>query len=102
MYSAPGLVSLMQSWVGSGRASVMVQSSRLHLDLTCDTNLDSLYDTDCFHHLTKPPTAVSIRGVSGGEIGGILVGAVIILLLFLLVVVIVLKKWRPKVIRRLV
>ena len=80
----------------------MVQSSRLHLDPTCDTNLDSLYDTDCFHRLTKPPSAVSIRGVSGGEIGGILVGAVIILLLLILVVVIVLKKWRPKVIRRLV
>ena len=83
----------------------MVQSSRLQLDPTCDTNLDSLYDTDCFHRLTKPvkpPTAASIRGVSGGEIGGILVGAVIILLLLVLVVVIVLKKWRPKVIRRLV
>ena len=101
-YSAPGLVSLMQSWVGSGRASIMVQSSRLHLDPTCDIQLDSLYDTDCLHNPTKPPTAapVNSRGVSSGEIGGILVGLVIILLLLVLVVVIILKKWRPKVIRR--
>ena len=82
----------------------MVQSSRLHLDSTCDTNLDSLYDTDCLHSPTKPPTAVPFtsHGVSGGEIGGIVVGLVIILLLLTLVVVIILKKWRPKVIRRFV
>ena len=46
-YSAPGLVSLMQSWVGSGRASIMVQSSRLHLDQTCDAYLDTLQSPDC-------------------------------------------------------
>ena len=46
-YSAPGLVSLMQSWVGSSRASIMVQSSHLHLDPTCDTYLDTLQSPDC-------------------------------------------------------
>ena len=103
-YSATGLVSLMQSWVGSGKASIMVQSSRLNLDPTCDTNLDSLYDTDCLYSPIKPPTAAPFNshGVSGGEIAGIVVGLVIILLLVTLVVVIILKKWRPKVIRRLV
>ena len=103
-YSAPGLVSLMQSWVDSGRASIMVRSSRLTLDPTCDTNLDSLYDTDCLYSPTKPPTAAPFNrhGVSAGEIAGILIGVVIILLLIALVVVIILKKWRPKVIRRLV
>ena len=100
MYSATGLVSLMQSWVGSGRASVMVQSTRLHIDPTCGTNLDSLYDVDCAN---KPPTASPSTGGHGfnvGEIGGIAVGAVIAILLIALIVVIILKKWRPKVIRR--
>ena len=46
-YSAAGLVSLMRSWVGSGRASIMVQSSRLHLDPTCDAYLDTLQSSDC-------------------------------------------------------
>ena len=58
-YSAPGLVSLMQSWVGSGRASIMVQSSRLHLDPTCGTSLDTLKAPDCEFlppHLTTNPT----------------------------------------------
>ena len=47
VYSSPGLVSLMQSWVGSGMASIMVQSSRLQLDPTCDTYLDTLQSPDC-------------------------------------------------------
>ena len=47
VYSAPGLVSLLQSWVGSGRASIMVQSSRLQLDPTCDAYLDTLQAPDC-------------------------------------------------------
>ena len=103
VYSAPDLVSLMQSWVNSDRASVMVQSSRLHLDPTCSTSLDSLYDTDCISSSgpVNPPTAAPAKGgVSGGEIGGIAVGAAIVLLLIILIVVIMLKKWRPKVIRR--
>ena len=47
MYSAPGLVSLMESWVASGTASITVLSSRLHLDKDCSTPLDTLSDPDC-------------------------------------------------------
>ena len=115
MYSAPDLVSLMQSWVESDKGSVMIQSSRLHLDPTCYTKLDSLFANDCISPVTsttlpykpttaasvKPPTPAPVNGsVSAGEIGGIAVGVVIVLLLIILIVVIILKKWRPKVIRR--
>ena len=107
-YSAPGLVSLMQSWVGSGRASIMVQSSRLHLDPTCGTSLDTLKAPDCEFlppHLTTNPTnsptnpttgSPSINSLSGnsgggvsvGEIGVLAVGGVIIILLAILIVLI--------------
>ena len=126
-YSAEGLVSLMQSWVESNLASVMVDSTRFHLDPTCYTKLDSLFAIDCINDqavttlppytkpLTtsestpsvKPTTSVKpsppapVNGsVSAGEIGGIAVGVVIVLLLIILIVVIICKKWRPKVIRR--
>ena len=100
MYSAPGLVSLMQSWVGSGMAYIMFQSSRLHLDPTCNVKLDSLSDTaDCIdsldhtttsHYVTPTTVAQSVDvitiatvtgGVSKREIGGIAVGVAIIVLL---------------------
>ena len=104
----------MQSWVGSGRASVMVQSSRLHLDPTCGTSLDTLKSPDCD---ISPPTrrtnptnnptvanpSVAARqsggGASVGEIGGIAVGGVIIVLLIVLIVliaVVVLVKMKSK------
>ena len=105
-YSAQGLVSLMQTWVASDRASVMVKSSRLHLDPSCSTTLDTLYAPDCsdgqgpISPPISPPTASPLGHINGGEIGGIAVGAVIVLLLVVLIVVIMLKKWRPKIIRR--
>ena len=116
MYSASGLVSLMQSWVESDTASVMVDSTRFHLDPTCYTVLDSPFGIDCIKdqapvtklppHTTltpsvKPPTSAPVSGsISAGEIGGIAVGVGIVLLLIILIVVIICKKWRPKVVRR--
>ena len=103
-YSAPGLVSIIQTWVASNISSIMVQSSRLHLDPSCSTKLDSLFATDCSHSTgpISPPTASphALGHINEGEIGGITVGAVIILLLVVLIVVIILKKWRLKIIRR--
>ena len=105
--NASGLVSLIESWVASDRASIMVQSSRLHLDPTCHTELDSLFSQDCINdHVTTTPSSptkapINISGhISVGEIAGICIGAAIVILLLLLITVIALKKWRPKVIRR--
>ena len=47
VYSAPGLISLMESWVSTGTASITVLSSRLHLDEDCSTPLDTLNEPDC-------------------------------------------------------
>ena len=66
VYSAPGLVSLLESWVASGTASITVLSSRLHLDKDCSTPLDTLSDPDCpleveiptTMRITMPTTAV--------------------------------------------
>jgi len=103
-YSAPRLVSLMQSWVGTGRASIMVQSSRLHLDPTCGTSLDTLKAPDCevlfpmgpTDRIDKPTVTIkpqsrqssSSSGPNVGEIGGIAVGGVIVILLIILIVLI--------------
>ena len=111
-YSAPGLVSLMQSWVGSGMASIMVQSSRLHLDPTCDASLDTLKAPDCkvvfFVEPTDPTQKPSILspvtgqsgsgGASVGTIGGIVVGGVTAVLLGILIIVLiaVVTMWKAK------
>ena len=125
VYSATGLISLIQSWVASGRASLMIQSSRLHVDPTCLASLDSLRSSDCpitSQPITtagsapvtkttqegKPETSTNkpdkqpIPGLSaaarGGEIGGIFVGSLIVILLTVLIVLlalVMLKKWKP-------
>ena len=125
MYSATGLISLIQSWVASGRASLMIQSSRLHLDPSCDAALDSLRSLDCpitsqpitttgskpvpktTTQESKPETVSKpdrqpIPGLSAaarsGEIGGIFVGSLIVILLIVLIVLlalVMLKKWKP-------
>ena len=113
VYSAPGLVSLMKSWVDTGRASIRFQSSRLHLDPACNPSLDSLKSPDCElgerrqTELPPKPTdsahtqAVSKGaaqgGASPGEIGGIVVGGVIAaLLVVLIVLLIVVIAWKLK------
>ena len=112
MYNAPDIVARMQSWVASNSASIVVQSSRLHLDPTCDTMLDTLKAADC---LVKPGGSASPQttqssspsvkpaAISGHvnivQISGITVGVVVIALLAILIVlliVVVLKKTKLK------
>ena len=114
VYSAAGLVSLIESWVASGTASVSVLSLRLHLNRDCSTPLDSLNDPVCTVEteittiadasmttikkvtITEPqtktigPSIMSNVGetVGAGEISGFSVGAIIIILLTVLVLVI--------------
>lgn len=111
-YSAPRLVTLMQSWIAGGAASLGIASSRIHLDPTCNTSLDTLKSPDCPVGRTGPATRgplnkptgssspnIRVSGVASvGEIGGIAVGVVIIALLAVIVVFIVvlmIRKWRP-------
>ena len=118
VYSAPGLVSLIESWVASGTASITILSSRLHLDKDCSTPLDTLNDPDCPLEVeiattttaapmttalkmttTKPedkdkgpsvkPAPIVAGSVRAGEIGGFLVGAIIVILLAVLILVII-------------
>ena len=115
-YSAPSLVSLIQSWVASGSASITVFSSRLRFDKDCTTFLDSFSETDCplnaepqqTSTAPKPTEMVDVspsaspHQIRAGEIGGFLIGAIIIILLAVLIVVVVivaLKKYKCKTLR---
>ena len=107
-YSAPDLISLIQSWVASGSASASVFSTRLQFDKDCTTYLDTFNEPNCPLRIesqetttaTKPKESVSsVSGASsrGGEIGGFLIGAIIIVLLaVLIVVIIVVALWKYK------
>ena len=115
-YSAPSLVSLIQSWVTSGSASVTVFSSRLRFDKDCVAFLDTLNDPDCPLDVKPQQTTTapkpkenispssSPHHVRAGEIGGFLIGSVVIVLLAVLILVIVLialKKYKFKTFKRL-
>ena len=56
VYSPRDLLSLIQSWVRSGNASIYVPSTRLYIDQDCDTSLDTLRDSDCSLLTTIPTT----------------------------------------------
>lgn len=102
VYSAPHLVSLIQSWVASGIASITVLSTRLHLDKDCNTYLDSFIEPDCplefvatsagipvttFAMENKEPVVDQVN-IRAGEIGGFIIGVIIIILLAVLILVI--------------
>ena len=114
VFNAPGLVSLIESWVASGTASITVLSLRLHLDKDCSTALDTLNEPDCpleaevatttilVPTTTTPTTTkpedkdkgpsvkpIVAETVRAGEIGGFLVGAFIVILLAILILVVI-------------
>ena len=59
VYSPRDLLSLIQSWVRSGNASIHILSTRLYIDQDCDTSLDTLGDSDCSLPTTIPTTRLS-------------------------------------------
>ena len=79
MYNASALVSLIQSWVASGSASITVLSYRLHLDKHCTTLLKDLSEPDCPLHV----------GNSAGGISGLLVGVIVFTLLTTVLTVVI-------------
>ena len=122
--TAVDLVSLIHTWVASGRASITPLSIRLHLDKDCSTVLDNLDEPVCPLQIesTTQPTVLmvttpkpEVKGPTGsskpvvaaevrtGEIVGFLFGAVIIILLAVLIIVIVMlafKMFKPKSTKR--
>lgn len=119
VYNPFDLVSLIQSWVSSGFASIVVQRSHLFLDVDCNAMLDTLSDPDCPlaeppvmttsaippRRTTQPSTTTGRPGVvsnavaspiRAGVIGGILVATIIAALIAVLLVVLIVTilKWR--------
>ena len=119
-YSPVALVSLIQSWVSTGYASIIVERSRLFLDKDCNTILDTLRDPHCPPELpsttssmTVPETTAPSSTITTTErpsvisevmesplrardIGNMLVALIIALLIAVLVVVLAVTiiKWR--------
>ena len=109
-YSALGLIELMQTWIASGQAFVVVDSFRMQVDPLCLAQLDTINAPDCPLVYTITPAAdttrpsesslttlmgtvesaastiSSVGGVRVGEVGGIVVGVLILIVLIALVV----------------
>ena len=102
-YSAPSLVSLIQSWVSSGSASLSAFSSRLRLDKDCVTFLDTFSEPVCQVKVEPQQSKDNVTPNSSpqqfkaGEIGGILIGIIIIVLLAVLItIIVVVALWKYK------
>ena len=119
-YSPTDLVSLIQSWVSTGYASIIVETSRLFPDKDCNTILDTLRDPHCPPQLpsttssmtppktTTPPSTVTTTEepsvdnnvvespLNARDIGDMLVTLIIAVLIAVLVVVLAVTiiKWR--------
>ncbi len=112
-YSALGLVELMQSWIDSRQAFIVINSFRMQVDPECPTRLDTINAADCplgdilppgvitptteasqpseTTEVTKPVVLISSpekSGIRAGEAGGIAVGVLILVLLIALVLLI--------------
>ena len=120
-YSAPNLVSLIQSWVASGSASVTIFSSRLRFDKDCTTFLDTFNEPDCPLSVEPQQTTTVVASkpeervapsansphhndIRAGEIGGFLIGSIMIIVLLavliLVIVVVALRKYKCKTYKR--
>ena len=123
-YSATGLVSLLQSWVQGGAAALTIDAARLQLDTTCDATLDNGDSPACppplpvasstppspsgcltqtvtvYNTVLASPDSVASEStpqsglLSGGEIGGLIIGVIVALLLlvFIALLLVVLVK----------
>ena len=97
-------MSLIQSWIKNGSASINVGKFRSQLDPSSPSSLDSPFSPNCIgQHIivtttsTKSTSTAINSSATGGEIGVIVVGLLIALLLIGLITLIVgliLKKWK--------
>ena len=95
-YSALDLVSLIHSWIVSGKAYITVNSFRMQLDPTCPSRLDTLNDPECsFVEVTttaskSKPTAAqeSSASMSPFKMGGIFLSVFIVILAVSLIIMV--------------
>ncbi len=102
--SAGHLVSLLNYWVQTSHASLLVGFLRLHVDPRCATPLDSLLAPDCIIMETlttmgmtteKVTTAVTTANhptpqpLTSGETGGLILGCIVAILLTIFIVLLI-------------
>jgi len=92
-HTADGLVTLVSTWAQSG-TSISVDSTRLDVDPSCPTQLESFEAGDCESEtVTGEPAASGVNVAAlGGAIGTVIV--LLILVIAVLVVVILLQRTR--------
>ena len=81
--STSDLVALLQSWVQSGEASVLVSSFRFNVDESCDPMLDNIHALGCGSKSTTTTTQDTQIGSSkdsnnSAEVGGIIIGGILV------------------------
>ena len=93
-YTADGLVTLVSTWAQSGTTSISVDSTRLDVDPSCPTQLESFQVGDCESEtVTDEPGGTSAAALSGA------IGAVCVLLIvigIIIVVVILVQRTRKQ------
>ena len=88
-YTADGLVTVVSAWVQSGTTSISVASTRLDVDPSCPTQLESFQAGDC------EITGGTNVAVLGGAIGAVCV-LLIVIGIVIVIVILVQRKRKQK------
>ena len=92
-YTSDGLVALVSTWAQSGTTSIGVDSTRLDVDPSCPTQLESLEAGDCESEtVTGEPGGTSVATL-GGAIGAV---CVLLMVIGIIIVVVILVRRRRK------
>ena len=89
-YRADDIVSLVSTWVQNG-TSINVDSTRLDIDPSCLTQLESFQVGDCESEITGGPGGINVAAL-GGAIGVVCV--VLILVITILTIIILVQRTR--------
>ena len=92
-YTADSLVALVSAWAQSGTTSISVDSTRLDVDPSCPTQLESLEAGDCESAVTGEPGSINVAAL-GGAIGAVCV--LLIVVSTVLVVIILVQRTRKQ------
>jgi len=84
-YTADGLVALVSTWAQSG-TSISVDSTRLDVDSSCPTQLESFEAGDCESEITGGPVTGGMNASAlGGTIGAVCVLLIVVTTIFVVI-----------------
>ena len=89
LYTANDLVALVKTWAQIGTTSISVDSTRLDVDSSCPTQLESFEAGDCESEITGGPVTGGMNASAlGGTIGAVCVLLIVVTTIFVVIILV--------------